>query len=252
MNRDRQNKIVEMLKEKHTIKNEELIKRFGISIETVRRDLAYLESQGLLERVYGGAVRKNFMNKEPDYTNRENENSSEKSAIANEAQKLICENDTVFFDIGTTLLSIARNLDVSKNITAFTNSLRCAITLSEKGVKVIIPGGNLRSGEFSVSGFIAEKSMEQFNFDKAIIGVAGIDENGITDFIFEEANLRRQIIKNARKTIAVADHTKFGNRAICNVCKIKDIDILITDEKAPYDVIKKLEKKGIQVIIAKS
>lgn len=252
MNRDRQNKIVEMLKEKHTIKNEDLMKKFNISIETVRRDLAYLEGQGLLERVYGGAVRKNFMNKEPDYTNRENENSFEKSAIANEAQKLICENDTVFFDIGTTLLSIARNLDTSKNITAFTSSLRCAIALSEKGFKVIIPGGNLRSGEFSISGFIAEQSMEQFNFDKALIGVAGIDENQITDFIPEEANLRRQIIKNARKTIVVADHTKFGNRAICNVCKTKDIDILITDEKAPHDILKKLEKKGIQVIIAKS
>ncbi len=251
MNRDRQQKIAEMLKTQHTLKNSELMEAFSISIETVRRDLAYLEKQGLLERVYGGAVRKNFLNTEPEYTNRQNENSYEKLAIAKEAEKLIYENDNVFLDVGTTLLSLAENIDINKNITAFTNSLRVATTLAEKGFDVTISGGKVRNGELSASGFIAENSMQQFNFDKALIGAAGIDENGITDFIPEEANLRRQIIKSSRKVIAVADYTKFGTRAICNVCPIKDIDILITDQKAPADILKKIEKKGVQVIISK-
>ncbi len=252
MNQERRDKIVEMLSVQHTIKNTELMEKFGISIETVRRDLAYLEEKGLLQRAYGGAVRKDFLNTEPMHINREQEYLGEKLAIAKEAEKLIRPQDTVFFDLGTTLLTLARNIDSRKNITAFTNALRTAVVLSEKGCDVIVPGGSLRAGELAVSGYIAENTMQQFNVDKAFIGVAGITENGISDFIPVEANLRRQVIKNANKVIVVADYTKFGIRATCNVCGLDDIDVVITDEKAPAKLLRGLEKNGIQVIVAKN
>ena len=152
--------------------------------------------------------------------------------------------------MGTTVLSLARNIDSGKNITAFTNALRTAIVLSEKGCDVVVPGGHLRTGEFSLSGPLTESSMQKFNVDKAFIGAAGITENGITDFIVEEAALRNQVIKNARKVIVVADSSKFGIRAMCNVCHTKDIDVLITDDKAPSDILRKLEKNETQIIIA--
>ena len=251
MNHDRRNEIVEMLNKKPTIKNEEIMSRFGISIETVRRDLAYLEEHGFLERVYGGAIRKRFMNSEPEYTNREKESPSEKIAIAQSAQNFIEPNDTIFFDLGTTVGEVARNVDNSKKIFSFTNSLRTAITLSEKGFNVVIPGGKVRCGEFAVSGGMAENDMKSFNFDKAFIGVGGITETGITDFITDEAILRTQIIKNAEVVIAVADYSKFGIRAMCNICDIEDIDILITDENSPKDILKQFEKQGVKVIVAK-
>ena len=251
MNQKRRSQIVEMLSTQQAIKNEELMERFGISIETVRRDLAYLEERGYLERVYGGAVRKRFLNSEPEYINREKENATEKIAIAHEAEKLIGQGDTVFFDLGTTVLLIARNVDENKKITSFTNSLRTAIALSEKGFDVIIPGGKLRNGEFAVSGSMTESNMNQFNVDKVFIGAGGITENGITDFVLSEASLRSQIIKNAAKVILVADFAKFGIRAMCNVCSIEDIDILITDEKAPAEMLEHFEKKGVRVIIEK-
>lgn len=251
MNQARRNKIVEWLDEQGAVTNAELMEKFDISIETVRRDLAYLEERGLLERVYGGAVKKKFMSVEPQYTNRESENEHEKTAIAREAEKLIVDNDTVFFDLGTTVLSIARQLDEKKNITAFTNALRTAIVLSEKGKEVTITGGRLRGGEFSVSGYIAEDTMKAFNIDKAVIGVAGITEDGISDFNVEEATIRRQVIKNAKKVIAVADYSKFGVRAMCNVCDLSQIDTLIVDDKAPKKLLKAIEKQGVQIIIAK-
>ncbi len=251
MNQARRNKIVALLDEQGTVTNAELIDTFGISIETVRRDLAYLEECGLLERVYGGAVKKRLISVEPKYNSRENENEREKTAIACEAEKMISSNESVFFDLGTTVLSIARRLDEKKKIRAFTNSLRSALALSEKGQEVTITGGRLRGGEFSVSGSIAEETMKHFNIDKAIIGVAGITEDGITDFIPEEAFIREKVIKNAKKVIAVADYSKFGIRVTCNVCAIEDIDVLITDEKAPKKLLKALEKKGVQVVIAK-
>ena len=93
--------------------------------------------------------------------------------------------------------------------------------------------------------------MQKFNVDKAIIGVGGITPDGVTDFIMSEARFRLQLIKNANTVIALADFSKFGVRSVCKVCDIEDVDVLITDKKAPIDMIKEIEKKGVKVIIAK-
>lgn len=252
MNQDRRKQIADLIAVQRTVTNAELMERFGISIETVRRDLGYLERQGVLERVYGGAVKKTFINTEPSYGSRETENHREKWAIATEAEKLIQSRDTVFFDLGTTIQFLAQQLK-NKEITVFTNALRTAIVLSEtEGCQVVIPGGRLRSHELAVSGILAESSMQQFNVDKAIIGAAGITEEGVTDFQAEEAHLRSQIIKNARQVILLADHSKFGVKTVYNVCDLDSIDVLITDEKAPANILAEFSKKGIRVIVARS
>ena len=239
-----------MLEQKPTVQNSEIIERFGISIETVRRDLAYLEKQGVLKRVYGGAVKKNFLNAEPVYKRRLDTSSTEKELIAAEAQKYIDESDTIFFDTGTTVGLIAEKVEKSKRITAFTNSLRTAIALSERDFKVFLPGGQLRGDELSLSGSMSEQNMERFNIDKAFIGAAGVGKDGISDFIESEASLRRKIIENAGKVIVAADHTKFAVRAMCNICSASEIDVLITDSKAPRKILKELEEKGVKIIIS--
>ncbi len=249
MNQERKNQIVEMLNKNGTISNEEIMSTFGVSIETVRRDLAYLEERGLLERVYGGAVKKKFLSVEPKYLSRENVSTPQKQAIAKQAEKLILDGETVFFDLGTTVQLVASCLDSQKQITAFTNSFRTAICLADKNQNVIFPGGKVRGGEYAVSGSIAEDCMQNYNVDKAIIGVGGITEEGITDYNIDEARLRAKVIKNSQKIIAVADFSKLGVKAPCNVCDVKQIDLLITDSKDPQELLKKLEKKGVQIII---
>lgn len=251
MNQNRRERIVQIVNEKNTISNDEIMSTFGVSIETVRRDLAYLENRGLLKRVYGGAVKKKFLSVEPKYLSREDVNVAEKEGIAIEAESFINENDTVFFDLGTTVQTLAKKVNQEKKITAFTNSLRTAISLADKGQKVILPGGALRSGEYSVSGSIAEDCMSKFNVDKAFIGAGGITENGITDFDIEEARLRSKIIKNSQKVIVLADYSKIGVKATCNVCDIEDVDVLITDDKAPLETLKNFEKLGVEVIVVK-
>ena len=252
MNQDRRERIVQIVNEKSTISNDEIMSSFGVSIETVRRDLAYLEKRGLVERVYGGAVKKKFLSVEPKYLRREDVNVAEKEVIATKAETLINENDTVFFDLGTTVQLLAKKVNQSKQITAFTNSLRTAIALVDKDQKVIVPGGALRSGEYSVSGSIAEDCMSAFNVDKAFIGAGGITEEGITDFDIEEARLRSKVIKNSQKAIVLADYSKIGVRATCNVCGLEHVDVLITDDKAPTEILKNFEKMGVEVIIAKA
>ncbi|MBR5506941.1 MAG: DeoR/GlpR transcriptional regulator [Clostridia bacterium] len=251
MNQKRREQIAQMLEKQHSVTNNELMECFSISVETVRRDLAYLESRGVLTRVYGGAVKKEVTRTEPLYTSRERENSREKLKIANMAESLIEPDDIVFFDLGTTVELVAKKLEKSKNIHAFTNAIRTAVTLSEKCSEVILTGGKIRPGELSLSGTLAETNIERFNIDKAIIGAAGITKDGISDFISDEAGIRSQIIKSADKVIVLADFAKFGQRAMCKVCPLDEIDILITDNKAPKDFLKEIEKKGVKVVIVK-
>ena len=102
MKLDRRNQIVDMISQQRTVKNTELMERFDISIETVRRDLEYLEQQGYLRRVYGGAVVNASLSSEPEYTSRSQVRSKEKLAIAAEAAKLVQPQDSVYLGVGTT------------------------------------------------------------------------------------------------------------------------------------------------------
>lgn len=251
MNQKRRNLIIKMIEEQQAITNKEIMERFDISIETVRRDLDFLEKQGILTRVYGGAVKKEVVRTETLYSGREQENNEEKHLIAKAAEAFIEPNDIVFFDLGTTVELVAQKLEKSKNIYAFTNAIRTAVTLSEKCAEVILSGGKIRRGELSLSGTLAEYSLSKFNINVAIIGAAGIAEDGVSDFITEEASIRSQIIQNANKVIVLADFAKFGVHAICRVCPLEDIDVIITDDKAPKNILKKIEKKGVRVVIAK-
>ena len=250
MNRERRQKIANIVLQNGSIKNEDIMERFNVSIETVRRDLAFLEKQGVIERVYGGAVKKSYYQTEPAYALRESKNSIEKKAIALKAEKFITESDVVYFDIGTTVLALANVLSANKKITAFTNAIRTALTLTDKCAQVIIPGGKIRPKELAVSGALAIDNIKEFNIEKAFVGVAGIDANGVTDFIEDEARIRRAIIENAKKVIVLADYTKFSVRAVCNVCPLSKIDVVITDSKADKKVIEQIKAQGVEVIIA--
>lgn len=252
MKLDRRNQIVDLITRQKTVKNTQLMEQFNISIETVRRDLEYLEEQGILRRVYGGAVVNLALNSEPEYANRTKVRHQEKNAIAQEAAKMIEEKDSVYLGVGTTVQAMAQYLKNKGEMTVFTNALRTAVELSEiPNCTVILPGGRLRSKELTLSGFPAEENFGHFNVDKAFIGIGGINETGVTDFHIDEAQLHRQLIQNARLSVVLADSGKLGLRAVVNVCPLEDIDIVITDEGASKTVVRALEEAGVKVIIAK-
>ena len=253
MKLDRRNQIIDMINAQHTVKNTELMERFGISIETVRRDLEYLEQQGYLRRVYGGAVANVSLGSEPEYASRAQFLSKEKSAIAAAAAALISPKDSVYLGVGTTVQAMAQHMKQLSAVTVFTNALRTAVELSENpGCNVVLPGGQLRAKELTLSGFPAEDNFNHFNVDKAFIGIGGITESGVTDFHIGEAQLHRQMIENARQAIVLTDSSKLGVRAMNNICNLSQIDIVITDANAPKQILKELEQAGIRVIIAKT
>ncbi len=252
MKLERRNQIVELINQQKTVSNYELMEKFGISIETVRRDLDDLEKQGVLRKVYGGAAVNIALGSEPEYASRSQTNSEEKNAIAQAAAKLITPGDTVFLGVGTTVQAMVQYMKNIGPLTVFTNALRTAVELSEiPDCTVILPGGQVRGKELTLSGFPAEENLLHFNVDKAFIGIGGITEEGITDFHIGEARLHRNLVINARQAVALADSTKIGVRAMNNVCTLKEINLVITDFNASKQSVKSLEKAGTKVIVVK-
>ena len=249
---ERRSQIVELITRQRTVTNAELMERFGVSIETVRRDLDYLEQQGILRKVYGGAAVNISLNAEPEYASRAQANFQQKNAIAKEAAKLICPGDTVYLGVGTTVQAMVQYMKNIGPLTVFTNALRTAVELSEiPECTVILPGGQVRAKELTLSGFPAEENLVHFNVDKAFIGIGGITENGITDFHISEARLHRQLALNARQAVALADSSKLGVRAMNNVCTLEQINLVITDSNASRQAVKALETAGAKVVVAK-
>ncbi len=252
MKLERRAQIADLIKKQRTVNNAELMERFDISIETVRRDLDDLEKQGVLRKVYGGAVVNVSLNSEPEYANRSQMNAQQKDAIAEEAAKLIQPGDTVFLGVGTTVQAMVQYMKSIPRLTVFTNALRTAVALSEiPECTVILPGGQLRNKELTISGFPAEENLVHFNVDKAFIGIGGITENGITDFHIGEAQLHRRLVMNAKQSVALADGSKLGVRALNNVCSLEQISLIITDSNARKQTVAQLKDAGAKIIIAK-
>ncbi|WHH58116.1 DeoR/GlpR family DNA-binding transcription regulator [Petroclostridium sp. X23] len=249
---DRRNKIIQMISNERMVKVSDLIEIFNVSIETIRRDLEYLEKKGYLKRVYGGAVSKSMYGLEPEYSSREVRHYNEKYAIALKALELIDDGDIIEVDIGTTTLEFAKLLKGKKKVTVITNSMQIAMVLADdKDINVILLGGNVRGGEFSTSGFLSENSMDLFNVDKVILGIGGITiEGGITDYHIEETNLRRHAIGRTNKVIALGDHSKFGVTAMNKVCSLQKIDTIVTDNQTDKQMIAKLRSFGIKIFVA--
>lgn len=138
------------------------------------------------------------MGSEPEYNSRSKDHADEKNVIAAAAARLVEPGDSIFLGVGTTVQAMAQYLKNIPNLTAFTNSLRTAVALSELAeCSVVLTGGQLRAKELALSGFPAEENMLHFNANKAFLGIGGITEAGVTDFHIEEAKLHRQMIQNA-------------------------------------------------------
>jgi len=249
---ERRNSIVEKVMRERMVKVTDLMREFGVSIETIRRDLEYLEKIGTVTRVYGGAVSNKMFGHEPSYEYREIANYAQKKAIAAAAAELVGDGDTLFLDVGTTALEVARRLYTKKNLTVITNATKAAHAIvAGENSRVILLGGALRPGELSVSGFLTDQNMAYFHANTAILGVGGITlGNGVTDYHIEEANTRRAFIAQADKVIAVADYSKFGVTATNSVCPLSGITTLVTDWSVPAKVLDEYRAAGMHVIVA--
>lgn len=251
---DRREQILAMLRKDGSVKVAALVETFGVSIETIRRDLEALEQEGLLKRVYGGAVLESRRSVETLLEERLVQNAYEKECIGRAAAAFVRDGDVIGIDVGTTTLEMARALLLRDlRIIVITNSIQIAATLSvSEKIEVILIGGRVRRGELSVGGhMLTEANMRLFQTDKLFLGVGGItDRFGITDYREEETAFRRIGIERTKEVYALADHSKFGVTAMYHVCDAEKINVVITDAATGRDMISALRMKGAQVVIA--
>jgi DeoR/GlpR family transcriptional regulator of sugar metabolism len=245
--------ILDLLNKNRVVKVSDLMVTFNVSIETVRRDLDHLESQGFLRKVYGGAVISKKLSEEPSYSVREVAYLEEKRQIGIKCAELVEDGETLIIDLGTTTLEVAKNLKQKKNLTVITNAINIALELiNVKDFRVFFAGGRLRYGDLSCSGFLTSDFLKQFNVDTAIIGVGGITlEDGISDYHVEEAGTRRLMIEQSNNVIAVTDFSKFGVKAFTKVCNLSEIDVLVTDWNVDEHLLKKYRRPIKTVLTCK-
>ncbi|WP_096189957.1 DeoR/GlpR family DNA-binding transcription regulator [Evansella halocellulosilytica] len=249
---ERYKKIVALVNDRGSIRVSELSRAFGVTEETIRRDLGKLEEEGRLTRSHGGAVSVETNESEIPYFKREILNVEEKKSIAMEAIHLISEEDRIFLDASTTAWYVAASLPNIK-LTVLTNSMKVALELSEKeNINVICMGGSLTTISLSFVGTLAEKALDYYFIDKAFISSKGIDlKRGLSDSNDLQARLKQKVIELSEKVYYMADYSKFGKRALTKVSDINKIDSVITDKNTEETIVQSLKENGVHVITAK-
>jgi len=245
---DRQVNILKLLEENNQTSVNELSARLGVSSATIRQDLSFLESEGLIKRVHGGAV----LEDAEDLSNRLGVNYDKKLRIARMAARLVNDGETILIESGSTNALLARELVKKKNITLITTNVYIARQLRKsKQSDIIILGGLYQPGSESLVGKITRASLDQINFDKAFIGIDGYTaEAGFTLRDLFRAEISSYIIKKASDAIIISDSTKFGKKELTNVCYLSDIKRIATDSELNASYQDEFRKAGIDLIMA--
>jgi DeoR family transcriptional regulator of aga operon len=224
----------------------------GISRITIRKDLEYLEKQGLLLRTHGGALApRSGAFFDPSIKEKEQQQLREKQLIAAAASSLVQEGQCVLLDSGTTTTAVARALRAFSHLTVVTNAANIAIELAGTNFEVILIGGALRKNSLSLVGPQAEDMLREIHADILFLGVDGLDSKiGITTPNVQEARVNRLMLQASQKVVAVCDSTKFKRRSVAIIAPMSEIDTIITDSQIPKDEEDALRSQGIEVIIA--
>lgn len=243
--------IIENLNKDGAVKVSKLIKELNVSIETIRRDLEHLEKEGVLDRVYGGAIPKKKVVDTLSFEKREEEFKEEKLEIASIAIKYISEGQSIALNDSTTNVEIAKKLKKTfRNITVLTNSLVIATELAEnESINVILSGGLLNNKEYAFYGELAKNTLSNFIVDKAFISVGGVSVNrGITDYNIHTVEIQKMLIDISKEAIILADSSKLDNVSLTKIADIDNINFIITDSKADKNIISKYLKSGIEIV----
>lgn len=248
----RQKRILELLSTHGALGSRQLADLLDVSYETVRRDLNVLEVDRSVVRSHGGVQLVEARGAEASYLDRTGHAIAGKTAIGRAAAHLIEPGMSVFIDVGTTALEVARAIDETYNGTIISCSIPVAIELSGRaGVEVMMNPGRVRAGDLSISGASAIDYYRDIYPDLAFLGSGGIDDAaGLTDFHVDEVLARRAIIRNAERSFVLADATKFGRVAAHRVCNLEQVAGVITDQEPPAALTAAIVRAGGQVIVA--
>ena len=246
----RQNEILDLARSEGRVLVDDLARRFEVTLQTIRRDLSELAEAGLLDRVHGGAVPRSGM-VNLGYEARRRMNAEAKAAIGRACSAAIPDNSSLILNLGTTTEAVAAALLHHSNITVVTNNMNVANTLlSNSSCEIIVAGGTLRRSDGGLIGEVTTQFFEQFKVDYAIIGTSALDGDGdLLDFDLAEVRVSRAILRQARQTYLVADHSKLDRSAPARIASLAEINGMFTDRPLPEALARRCEAWGTEVQI---
>ncbi len=237
LKKERETEIVEILKRSSgyvTVK--QLCSALYASESGIRRDLKALEQQGVIKRSYGGATLVGNFSNIVTFNNRIRQSSDAKRRIAKKAAALVKSGDVVFLDQSSTTFYLADELSKISSLTVVTNNVGILLLLADSDVKVISSGGQLSADNRScLVGEDAVRTFEGVCADICFFSLHAVrDDGAAVDCSRDEVNVRRAMLHNADKTVLLCDSSKMGCRAPFKQCRIDDIDVLVTEDTAPF------------------
>lgn len=250
---ERLDKILNLLNSEGKIKVKNLSQHFNVTEDCIRKDLKQLENLGHLKRTYGGAIKVRQSTNQYDTIERSKTDVSSKTKIAQKAFNLIKDRETIFLDLSTINMLIAKLLSQSnKRVTVVTNMIDIINILSstDNNVTVIATGGLLNKSLNGFAGATAINFVEKYKFDISFIGNCGIDvfDKSITTFEIEDGLTKTAIIRSSKKTFLVMQQTKFNIDGNYKFSNIESINGIITDTLPSIDIIDILHENNITII----
>lgn len=250
MEKFRQSEILAMARATGRVAVEDLAQRFGVTVQTIRRDLEVLCGAGQLDRVHGGALARGGV-ANIEYGQRARMNAAAKAAIAKACAAAIPDNSSVVLNLGTTTEAVARGLLHHRNLTVVTNNMNVAnILAANPGCEVIVAGGALRRSDGGLVGALTVQMFQQFKVDIAVIGASAVDGDGdLLDYDLSEVRVSKAILETAREAWLVADASKFRRVAPVRLASLGDLGAVFTDQPLPEALAARCRDWGTEVRI---
>lgn len=247
----RQRSLLNVINESDYASIHDLAVRTNVSEATIRRDLDELSNHGFIGRVHGGAVRLASTSYERFHSEKMQIMTDEKRMIAKAAAQMVHEGNSIFLDSGSTTLFIANELTSIKNLTIVTDNMDVAYSVKfDPSTNVILTGGLCRRDYSAVVGSLAEESIRRFRVDIAFAACDAVDPKiGIYNVNYLEIGVKKEIVHCGKKTVLVADHTKFGSCALAFICSLDEIDCIITDTALDKEYAQEISDKGIELLL---
>ena len=242
----RHQEIIDLVMSQGYVSTDDLVARFNVSPQTIRRDLNELADENKIRRHHGGAtVPSSSVN--TAYTTRQVLQLEQKDRIAQALVSHIPDGATLFIDIGTTPEAVARALMNHKDLRIVTNNLNVAsLLMAKEDFRVILAGGEVRNRDGGIVGEATLDFVSQFRLDFGILGISGIDLDGsLLDFDYHEVRVKQAIIENSRCVMLGVDHTNFGRNAMVNLGDISQVNMLFTDQLPPVSLVERLQENEI-------
>lgn len=247
---ERQERILGELRAAPAIRISEMAGDFGVSTETIRRDLDELSQRGMLNRTYGGAARAFAL--EPALSERNKEFVEERRRIGALAARGIEPGQVLMVDVGSTTMHFARRVSAElRDLTVITNSFGVATVLSTNPtIRAVVCPGRYDGREGGVFGSDTTEFLARFHANVAVIGASGLTEEGPNDVSPSAAAVKRAMMARAEATVLLVDHSKFGLLTLENVCPLSKISLVVTDRAPGGSLAKALKRASLPVVTA--